>query len=116
MCRAVSCPFLSRTAFTAENLEAQLQDLPRRFVNQRRIVTTDLVAGTLTLSTRFDWYASDFEAPPIGGGSKGSLIEYVRRYANDDNRWSLNEPGSRVQARSPLDRELTGTTTTIRPR
>ena len=129
VCAAVSCPVLSRTAFTAENLETQLEQLTRRFINEQRNLTIDPVANAAALSTIFDWYTKDFEAPVARGGPQGTLIEYVRRHANDDNRraldalrrpkvtfsdydWSLNEPGSRARARSPLDRELAGGTAT----
>ena len=129
VCAAVSCPLLSRAAFTAENLETQLEQLTRRFINERRNLMIDPVANTAALSKIFDWYTKDFEAPVAPGEPQGTLIEYVRRHANDDNRraldalrrpkitfsdydWSLNEPGSRARARSPLDRELAGVSAT----
>ena len=51
------------------------------------------------------------------------MLQFVRRYANDENRklldrltkprtrhydydWSINELGSRTRAKSPLEREL----------
>ena len=108
VCASVSCPLLSRDAFTADNLEVQLERLTRTFIGERRNVAIDRSANTVTLSKIFDWYTKDF----------GTLLDYIRRYANDDNRaaldalrgpkvsffdydWSVNEPGSRARSHGP---------------
>ena len=69
-------------------------------------------------------YTKDFEYPEGPGGPKQTLLDYVRRYANDENRkaldgmtktpkvrfygydWAINEPGAREKATSPLEREF----------
>ncbi len=121
VCASISCPRLSREAFTAENLEKQLERLARQFINERRNLTINPGANELTLSKIFDWYKKDFENGP--GGRKQTVLDFVRRYASDENRkaldslgqlsvkyydydWSINERGSRAKARSPFDREL----------
>ncbi len=121
VCASISCPRLSREAFTAESLEEQLERLARQFINERRNLTIDARANEVTLSKIFDWYKKDFENGP--GGRTEMVLDFVRRYASNENRkaldslrqprvkyydydWSINEPGSRAKARSPLDREL----------
>lgn len=125
VCASVSCPLLSRDAFTAENLETQLERLARKFINERRNLSIDQAANAVTLSKIFDWYTKDFEVPAAPGRPGGTLVDYVRRYSNEASRraldglrqprvkfydydWSLNEPGSHARARSPLDREVAG--------
>lgn len=120
VCASVSCPLLPRDAFSAENLEAQLEQLARGFINQRRSVTIDAGGNEIVLSKIFDWYTEDFVPPDK---PKTALVDYVRRYANPENRrildglkqprvrfhdydWSINEPGSRARAKSNLEREL----------
>lgn len=117
VCASLSCPMLSRDAFTADNLESELNRLAREFVNQRRNVTIDTAANEVTLSEIFKWYREDFESPGQ------TLLDYIRRYASEENRralstlkqpkikyydydWSINEPGSRARAKSPHEREL----------
>lgn len=121
VCASISCPRLSREAFTAENLEEQLERLARQFINERRNLTIDARANEVTLSKIFDWYKKDFENG--NGRRKQTVLDFIRLYADDENRkaldslkqptvkyyeydWSINEPGSRAKARSPLDREL----------
>ncbi len=124
VCAAISCPILSREAFTAENLEEHLEQLTRQFVNEQRNFTISPDASEVTLSKIYDWYTKDFEYPEGPGGPKQTLLDYVRRYANDENRkaldgmtktpkvrfygydWAINEPGAREKATSPLEREF----------
>ncbi len=119
VCASISCPFLSRNAFTAETLEAHLDRLTREFINQRRNLTVNAAANQVTLGAIFGLrdYVKDFEATGV------SLLEYVRRYASAENRralealknpkirfhdydWSINDPGSRARAKNPLEREV----------
>ena len=97
-----------------QNLEAQLDRLARAFVNQKRDLTIDASANEVTFSEIFKWYKDDF---------KPSVLEYLRRYASEESRraldglkapkikyydydWSINDPGLRSRAKSPLEREL----------
>lgn len=104
VCAARSCPPLRNEAYTADNLESQLEDQTRQFLesDKNRFTLTD---GTLTmqLSSIFYWYSEDF------GGEDG-IASYVAdyrpsnqaeaiergRYELDylDYDWSLNQaPG-----------------------
>jgi hypothetical protein len=73
VCASESCPWLSRTAYTAENLEKELEARTRLFVNQSRNVTVDEKTGTLRLSKIFEWYEGDF-------GGRAKLLEFLDRY------------------------------------
>lgn len=118
VCASLSCPKLSRNAFTAENLDRQLDELLRAFVAERRNVLIDPQANTITYTQIFQWYGGDFEK-----SSKGTLLDYIRPYLSEEQRkqiaamksprirfkaydWAINDPGSRARASSPYEREL----------
>jgi hypothetical protein len=59
-CMSISCPRLPRTAFSGEQLEAQLQAETERFVAEARNVTQDDASKTLQISEIFKLYTDDF--------------------------------------------------------
>ena len=77
-CASIGCPMLGRDAFTAERLDAQLDDLMRRFMSDRSRNRYDTRAQTVELSQLWDWYGKDFEK-----GHKGfsSLQDLIAKYA-----------------------------------
>ena len=98
-CASFSCPNLQGTAFTAENLETLLDQAARSYVNSSRGVA--LAGGRLTLSSIYDWYASDF------GRNEAEVLAHLRQYAGPELNsqlaayqgrinytydWALNEP------------------------
>jgi hypothetical protein len=97
VCASESCPWLSRTAVTAQNLDRELEERTRLFLSQPRNVTADVAGRSLRLSKIFDWYEKDF-------GGRAALLRFLaaRRPEIDPTRpwrisyppydWSLNEP------------------------
>jgi len=77
-CASVGCPMLGRDALVAARLDAQLDDLLRRFMSDRSRNRYDTQAKTIELSQIFDWYGKDFEQ-----GHKGfsSVQDVVAKYA-----------------------------------
>ncbi len=123
VCASISCPRLSRDAFTAENFEEQLTRLARQYVNEHRNVMIGPGANEVTLSAIFDWYKKDFEDADSFRSRKQTVLDFVRRYASGEKRrrldglknpriiyydydWSINDLGSRARAKSPREREL----------
>ena len=93
VCASYSCPDLLNTAFTAENMEQQLDASAKRFVNDTSKNTTS--KDKIEISKIFDWFSGDFE-------KQGSLIDFINKYSTvkiDKNakikyktyNWSLNE-------------------------
>jgi len=78
-CASIGCPMLGSHAFTAENLDAQLDDLFKRFMSDRSRNRYDAKTKTAEISRIFDWYGSDFEK-----GHKGfsSVADVVAKYAD----------------------------------
>ncbi|MFZ5539740.1 MAG: DUF547 domain-containing protein [Pseudomonadota bacterium] len=84
-CASIGCPMLDREAFTAEKLDAQLEDLMRRFLSDRTRNRYDPRTKTLELSQLFDWYADDFRKGGVsflGYPGFASLAELGTRYAD----------------------------------
>jgi len=67
-CAAKSCPPLMNRAWTAENLERELEARSSSFINNKAYNL--IMPGKLKLSRIFEWYASDF----------GDLINYIQGY------------------------------------
>jgi hypothetical protein len=72
-CASISCPQLLNRAYTVENLEAQLEQAAKNFINDAK--HNILEANRAELSSIFLWFKSDFTR-------KGSLIDYINQYAN----------------------------------
>ncbi len=84
-CASVGCPMLAPRAFTADALDAQLEDLMRRFLSDRTRNRFDPQTKTLLLSQLFDWYADDFRKGGksfLGYPGFASLAELGARYAD----------------------------------
>jgi hypothetical protein len=92
-CASFSCPPLLNEAFTAQKVDAQLDTLSRRFVNdtQRNTIT----ANSIEISEIFNWFAKDFK-------TNGSIIDFLNKYSDTpiaknakkrfkDYNWSLNK-------------------------
>jgi hypothetical protein len=77
VCASLSCPPLARFAFTAENVQRQLDAETRKYINSDRGVRIDDDANTLYLSKLFDWFASDFK------NNSGSVLDFVKGYLNE---------------------------------
>ncbi len=89
-CAAASCPPLLNKAWTAQNLEANLANQTRQFINNTKY--NQLSSSAIKVSKIFDWYGGDF----------GNLISYLNKYTETPIKsnakvsfaeydWSLNE-------------------------
>ena len=102
VCAAKGCPPLRPEAFTAEQLETQLDEQGRLFLRDPKKNRVEARTRTVYLSPIFKWFSEDFER------SSGSILKFVARYfeAKDqeflnteknwrirytDYDWSLNE-------------------------
>lgn len=92
-CASNSCPPLRAEAYTARQLEEQLEEQARNFINNPRY--NQISSQRAELSKIFNWFGGDFT-------EKGSLIDYLNRYSKvplrtnarlkyRDYDWALNE-------------------------
>ena len=93
VCASISCPKLANTAFTAEELETQLEEVTRTFLNDPS--KNRFEEDTAELSKIFKWFSKDFK-------DRGGAIEFIKTYkdisvANKSQlsyleyNWDLNE-------------------------
>lgn len=92
-CASFSCPPLLNEAFTAQKVDAQLDLLARRFVNDTKRNT--ITPNTIEISEIFNWFAKDFK-------SNGFVIDFLNQYSDTqiaadakkkykEYNWSLNK-------------------------
>jgi hypothetical protein len=97
-CASIGCPNLAARAYTAERLEAMLEQAAVDFINHPR--GFNRIDGKLRASSIYNWYASDW-------GSVSDILDHARRYARGetaemlagvsaidsyDYDWKLNAP------------------------
>ncbi len=91
-CASFSCPPLLNEAFTAKTVNAQLNQLAVRFINDTE--RNEISKDHIKISKIFNWFAKDFK-------QNGGLINFLNRYSNTiisksakknylDYNWSLN--------------------------
>lgn len=92
-CASISCPPLVNKAFTAQNVDHELEKLAINFINDTKRNT--ITPNSVQLSKIFTWFAKDFK-------TEGSLIHFLNKYSritiNSNAKksfkkynWSLNE-------------------------
>jgi len=100
-CASHGCPNLSKTVYTAANLEEQMEAGAAEYVNHLRGV--DLIdEDFLVISSIYTWFVEDF------GDSEEGVLAHLVKYAEDDLAeslgnfagvieyeydWQLNDPG-----------------------
>jgi len=92
-CASFSCPPLLNEAFTASEVDNQLEKLAIRFINDPE--RNSISKMSIEVSEIFSWFGKDFK-------KDGSLIDYLNQYSEItidpkakkkfmDYNWSLNE-------------------------
>ena len=88
-CAAASCPPLRAGAFTADALDAQLEQQTRAFLNDPAY--TRVGGGTAEVSKIFDWYGADFDDVAAFVAGYRSDVTPTTEIAFAEYDWSLNE-------------------------
>ena len=91
-CASISCPVLRNEAYSASNLDMQLQQQTRLFLKDKSKNVID--ESTLAISPIFKWFQEDF-------GGRDGVREFISRYADHipgstsiqytDYDWRLNQ-------------------------
>lgn len=74
VCAAFSCPKLRNESYTADRIDAQLEDQAKYVHSHGRWFVHDADKNVVYLTQLYDWYASDFEQVA------GSVLKYVAKY------------------------------------
>ncbi|MBD0335368.1 MAG: DUF547 domain-containing protein [Cyanobacteria bacterium Co-bin13] len=97
VCASTGCPLLRNRAYQADQVEQQLEEDARRFIQNPAKVRYDAAEQTLYCSKIFKWYRQDFlqAAPsvsdyiraylPVAGPSRAPTVKYL------PYDWSLNQ-------------------------
>jgi hypothetical protein len=116
VCAAMGCPPLRNEPFTGEDLDTQLDDQSKTFLANPEKFRIDRDAGTVYLSSIFEWFGEDFVMtykPDEGysghSESERSVLKFASEYLGDEDArylkeeayeieyldydWSLNERG-----------------------
>ncbi|WP_283131474.1 DUF547 domain-containing protein [Enterovibrio norvegicus] len=95
-CASFGCPNLASEAFTSTNKEALLDGAASHFTNSEKGARIE--GNTLTLSSIYDWYGSDF------GDDEQAILREIDKYRDGkklegwsgkikyEYDWSLNQP------------------------
>ena len=74
VCASISCPDLRKEVYTAKDLDAQLDDQVKRFLENRgKGLRIDRSAGKVWLSAIFKWFKDDFK-------SSGGVVAFVSKH------------------------------------
>ncbi len=83
---SIGCPRLPTTAFSAEDLDAELDRESRKFCGEERNVRIDDGAKRIVLSAIFDWYTDDFvqHENRRSGREDGEVLDFIARYLSPE--------------------------------
>lgn len=105
VCASLSCPPLRREAYTAANINEQLDSNVREWLANPSLNSFDPGRRSVTISPIFKWYGKDFQAYP--GGLRGFLLKFGPPAAKEMLRngqfaidyatyhWGLNDQSGR---------------------
>lgn len=84
-CASISCPRLIQNAFTAAELDTQLDQVMREFVNSELHVQLDSNTNSVKVSKIFDWFKEDFlNYETSEGNLSPTLLDYINRYRDTE--------------------------------
>lgn len=84
VCASIGCPMLRNEVFTADKLDAQLEDGMQRFLSDKSRNRYNAETKKLEVSKIFDWYKKDFTKGYKGYASlEATLGKYADRLSSD---------------------------------
>lgn len=78
-CASSSCPKLHKQAYSAENLDEELTQASKRFINDTMRNHFDHTMKIASVSKIFSWFKSDFT------DHSGTVEKYISQFVNDQN-------------------------------
>jgi len=79
VCASASCPWLSRTPYTAENLVSHLDSDAEKYFAQARNFQMDESKREVTLPRILEWFKEDF------GGTPDKVLAFVAKYRKEES-------------------------------
>lgn len=78
-CASSSCPKLTKQAYSAVNLDEELTQAAKRFINDTMRNHFDETMNIAHISKIFDWFKSDFT------NHSGTVEKYIAQYVDDES-------------------------------
>ena len=104
VCAAMGCPPLRNEAYTAEKLDAQLNDQTTRFLGNPKKFRIDRKNRTVYLSPIFKWFGNDFVTKygtdkKFSGysDSERAVLNFISRYMEPDDKAYLEKGGYSIE-------------------
>jgi hypothetical protein len=92
VCASTSCPKLQSWAYQPEQLDRQLVQVAKAFINDPMRNRFDRQQKVASLSMIFHWFEQDFTR------AAGSVLSYIARYVDDPElAKELTRPGYRIE-------------------
>ena len=92
VCASTSCPKLQPWAYQPEQVDHQLIQVARAFINDPTRNRFDRTQKVASLSMIFRWFEKDF------AGAAGSVLAYIARYVDDSElAKELIQPGYHIE-------------------
>lgn len=91
VCAALSCPYLRQEPYTAENLDAQLDDQVEIFLSRQEVFEIDRDQGEVRLSAIFDWFKDDWIASFgtdegfTGSDGERAVLNFITEYISEED-------------------------------
>ena len=80
VCASIGCPRLALEAYRGDDLDKQLDEQTRRFLNDPEKTRLDRKNKTVHLSKIFSWFEEDF------GGSDEAVLQFVANFRPEEER------------------------------
>lgn len=104
VCAAISCPPLRQEVYTGKQLEKQLDDQAKQFLENSQGFRIDRQNNAIYFSSIFKWFGQDFEKTyaqeaNIDGLNKTetAIVNYAHQYVNSDDQKYLKQGGYQVK-------------------
>ncbi len=97
VCAAMSCPILRNEAYTAEELDAQLDDQTRKFITSSQGFKIDRDQNIVYLSSIFKWFGKDWianykiENKFTGSKKEKAVLNFISQYLNPQDLQYLEQ-------------------------
>jgi len=102
VCAAMSCPILRNEAYTAANLDAQLDDQTIKFINSSQGFRIDREKKIVYLSSIYKWYGQDWipnygiDNKFAGNRKEKAVLNFISQYLSSQDRQYLEQGNYKV--------------------
>ncbi|NER19949.1 MAG: DUF547 domain-containing protein [Symploca sp. SIO1B1] len=103
VCAAISCPQLRNEPYTGEQLDAQLDDQTRKFLESTHGLRIDREDNVVYISSIFKWFGQDWkptygvEDKFAGNDNERAVLNYISNYQSSEDKEYLEQGDYKVR-------------------